>query len=207
MRVLTIIVVLILYMYTCAGQADACGPSCIGGGYNTNDDLNQPSGDDDERQEVEVQDSYAAFSLPWLSEPWAQDTGYCFGNYYGYGWTGTLIWPVDGELSSRLFRIGHQAIDIESEIDSPVWAAASGVVMYAGWNHNGYGNLVAINHGSRITIYAHLNDVSVSCGQSVYVGQTIGSVGMTGGTTFPHLHFGVVSGNRAYNPMLYLADR
>jgi len=64
------------------------------------------------------------------------------------------------------------------------------VVVYAGWNDYGYGEMVVIDHGSGWqTLYAHLSQVNVGCGEEVYQGNVIGLMGSTGRSTGPHLHF------------------
>jgi len=88
---------------------------------------------------------------------------------------------------------GHEGVDLSPTmgIGEPVHAAGSGTVAYAGWNSYGYGNVVVIGHGAYFTLYGHLNSYSVSCGASVSAGQVIGTVGNTGNSTGPHLHFEV----------------
>ena len=85
----------------------------------------------------------------------------------------------------------HEGIDIGAGYGTPIRAAASGTVIYCGWE-SGYGNLVVIDHGGSIaTAYGHQSSIAVSCGQSVSQGQVIGYVGSTGHSTGPHLHFEV----------------
>ncbi|HQK42015.1 MAG TPA: M23 family metallopeptidase [Anaerolineaceae bacterium] len=81
-------------------------------------------------------------------------------------------------------------MDIHGEIGEPVFASDNGVVVYAGWNDWGYGEMIVIDHGQGWqTLYAHLSTVDVTCGQEVYQGDTIGTVGTTGNSSGPHLHF------------------
>jgi murein DD-endopeptidase MepM/ murein hydrolase activator NlpD len=69
----------------------------------------------------------------------------------------------------------------------------------------GYGNLILIRHpDGYVTLYAHLNNIGVSYGDYVARGQRIGSVGSTGRSTGPHLHFEIQTGGRSYNPLVYL---
>jgi murein DD-endopeptidase MepM/ murein hydrolase activator NlpD len=106
---------------------------------------------------------------------------------------GFFIWPADNHyLSGNDFWSGHLAIDIATASGAPIYAADSGVVVFAGWNSNGYGNVVMIDHQNGYhTLYAHLSSIGVSCGSSVFQGNVVGRAGSTGNSTGPHLHFEV----------------
>jgi len=119
--------------------------------------------------------------------------GTCPGGYEGAYGTGGFIWPADNHyLSGNDYWSGHLAIDIAAGTGARVYAADSGVVVFAGSALGGYGNMVVIDHGNGYqTLYAHLSSVGVSCGQSVLQGQYIASAGNTGYSTGPHLHFEV----------------
>ena len=144
---------------------------------------------------------------PWLTADRPYNTGHC-PLVNGWGWTGYLSWPIDGTIhEGRAFRFGHRGIDIDAPNLSPVFASASGVVVWAGFHINGFGNLVALAHGNGWqTFYAHLDTVSVGCGEYVQRGEQIGTTGLTGGTTFPHLHFEVRNNRLAYNPLQFLEN-
>ncbi len=119
------------------------------------------------------------------------------------------IWPSQGILTSGYgWRWGrmHRGIDIAAPIGTPIFAAAPGVVAYAGWNSGGYGNLVEIEHpDGSVTLYAHNSQILVNKGQKVSQGQQISTMGSTGRSTGPHLHFEIhPSGNGAVNPMALL---
>ena len=118
------------------------------------------------------------------------DPGACETIDGAYG-TGTFVWPaVNKSLSGNDYWSGHPALDITSNMGSPVFASDSGLVVYAGWNNTGYRNMVMIDHGNGDqTHYAHLSQVSVSCGSSVYQGSSIGVSGRSGNSSDPHLHF------------------
>lgn len=121
----------------------------------------------------------------------AYGPGACSGSLTGAVGTGGFIWPTANHyVSGNDYWSGHLAIDIAAGAGAPVWAADSGVVVFAGWSTVGYGNMVMIDHGNGWqTLYAHLSQVNVSCGQSVGQGQLIGLAGSTGNSTGPHLHF------------------
>lgn len=138
------------------------------------------------------------------------------------GGGGKFIWPANGPKTSdygwRSHPISggkklHAGMDIGVGIGTPLQAAASGVVISAG-AMNGYGNTIMISHSidgqSYTTLYAHLDSVSVSAGQHVSQGQTIGATGNTGGSTGPHLHFEIHEGgwnaakSNSVDPLKYL---
>jgi murein DD-endopeptidase MepM/ murein hydrolase activator NlpD len=123
------------------------------------------------------------------------------------GGSGVLQWPVSGPVTSGFgWRWGrmHEGIDIAVPTGTPVGAAGSGTVIYAGWM-GGYGYLVAIDHGGGLsTAYGHNSSVSVSVGQSVEAGQTIALAGSTGHSTGPHVHFETRVNGRPVDPLTYL---
>ena len=136
------------------------------------------------------------------------------GSQAGVGSTGTgapsasgLIWPLDGVVTSGFgMRWGrmHEGIDIAASTGAPVWAAAAGTVIHAGWL-GGYGNLVVLDHGNGLaTAYAHCSAILVGVGQTVAQGETMALVGSTGHSTGPHLHFEVRVDGVAVDPLLYL---
>lgn len=118
--------------------------------------------------------------------------GGCSGDYSGGAvGSGGFIWPsANHYISGNEYWSGHLGIDIAAGTGDTVWAADTGVVVFAGWAITGYGNMVMIDHGNGWqTVYGHLSSVRVSCGQSVSQAQSIGSAGSTGNSTGPHLHF------------------
>jgi murein DD-endopeptidase MepM/ murein hydrolase activator NlpD len=123
-----------------------------------------------------------------------------------------LIWPVQGSIASpfgsRCLANGdcsfHPGIDIAAASGTPIHAAASGTVIYAGWME-GYGNLTVIDHGRGLaTAYGHQSSIGVGMGASVSQGSVIGYVGCTGYCFGPHLHFEVRVNGEVVDPMGYL---
>lgn len=122
------------------------------------------------------------------------------GAYTGTPWRGRFIRPVPGRISSGYGwrthpitrrRQFHTGVDIAASYGTPVRAGGDGRVIFTGWR-GGYGNVVIIDHGDKVTtIYAHLSSIRVSEGTVVKAGQVIGRVGSTGFSTGPHLHFEV----------------
>jgi murein DD-endopeptidase MepM/ murein hydrolase activator NlpD len=127
-----------------------------------------------------------------------------------YGISTGFIWPANGVLTSgygpRWGRI-HQGIDIAAPIGTPVVAAASGKVVFSGWNDGGYGYLVEILHpDGTLTRYGHNSALYVKNGEQVNQGQLIAAMGSTGYSTGPHVHFEIrPNAGAAIDPMIYLA--
>ena len=97
----------------------------------------------------------------------------------------------------------HEGIDLAAPAGTPIQAAASGRVTFAGWQR-GYGLIVIIDHGAFITKYAHNTENLVRVGDEVLRGQPIAKVGRTGNATGNHLHFELVLDGKAVDPLLYL---
>lgn len=123
---------------------------------------------------------------------------------------GNFRWPTSSHHISQYYHYGHYGIDIDGSTGDPVWAAASGTVIFAGWKSNGGGYQVWIAHGSGLyTTYNHMSSVAVGRGQHVGKGQRVGRVGATGNATGSHLHFEVWrgpiwDGGSRVNPLKYL---
>ena len=121
---------------------------------------------------------------------------------------GFLVWPVKGQMTSKFGnRNGrdHDGIDIAARKGSPIVAAADGKIMFSGWGPTGYGLMVIIKHKKNLTtVYAHNSHIHVHKNQVVRQGQRIASVGSTGRSTGPHLHFEVRNDTHPQNPLNYL---
>jgi len=118
--------------------------------------------------------------------------------------TGSFGWPTSGTVTQG-FKPRHKAIDIGAPTGTAVVAADSGYVVKVGWSEYGYGKYVVIDHGNGFqTLYAHLSTILVEVGQSVSKGERIGSVGSTGRSTGPHLHFEIRYHGIQRNPFGYL---
>jgi murein DD-endopeptidase MepM/ murein hydrolase activator NlpD len=124
------------------------------------------------------------------------------------------IWPTQGFLYQR-FGVRsespdldethiHTGIDISCPRGNPVIAAADGTVFQTG-RRSDYGNIIIIEHGQGVsTWYAHLTAIFVAPGQEVKKGNIIGTVGTTGRSTGPHLHYEIRHGDHPLNPMLFM---
>ncbi len=123
-----------------------------------------------------------------------------------------FLWPVPSSttVSSNFgWRWGrpHQGMDIAARVGANIVAAADGVVVYQGDEIGGYGNITVLAHkGGYFTVYAHADKNFTREGQRVFRGQVIATVGMTGRTYGPHLHFEVRKNGEAIDPEKYLAN-
>lgn len=117
--------------------------------------------------------------------------------------------PVEGAIIStygpKENGLHNDGINISAPPGTPVRAADNGVVVYAGSELKGSGNLVLVRHDGRwMTAYAHMGNIQIKRGDVIKRGQTIGTVGSTGSVDSPQLHFEVRRGTEAINPKQYL---
>ena len=146
----------------------------------------QPDGEFQERRPAELEQINAARRLSSNAEGWRQD----------------FIWPTSGRITGRFGaqrvyagRPGapHAGVDIAGRTGTPVLAPADGVVILAASSpFTLEGNLLMIDHGMGLnSAFLHLSRIDVTLGEHVRQGQPIGTVGMTGRATGPHLHWGM----------------
>ena len=123
------------------------------------------------------------------------------------------VWPVRGRITAGFGQrmdpftgegAFHTGVDIAAPVGTPIRAVADGILFHAGPDSS-YGNGALIDHGYGLTTkYGHLRSLTVVVGQEVNRGEIIGTVGMTGRTTGPHLHYEVLVGGIPVNPVNYL---
>lgn len=123
-----------------------------------------------------------------------------------------FAWPVRGRVVSGYGVKGpgyrNDGINIEAPRGSPIMAAENGVVVYAGNEVAGFGNLVLLRHdGGYVTAYAHADQLMVQRGQVVQRGQQIATVGSSGNVTEPQLHFEIREGVKARDPRRLMASQ
>ena len=121
----------------------------------------------------------------------------------------TIIYRISSPFGYRIHpikgvRIKHLGVDIPGGVNTPVYAARKGKVIFAGYS-GGYGNLVIVRHDKGFTTYyAHLNKINTYTGATVGVGTIIGRMGSTGNVTGSHLHFEIRRHGEAVNPAEYI---
>ena len=125
-------------------------------------------------------------------------------------WLSGFIMPIEGRISgkfggqrimNKIPKSPHQGMDIAAKEGTEIKASADGEIVLAYPDLFYSGNVVVIDHGFGLqTIYAHMKDMKVKVGQKVSQGDIIGTVGMTGRATGPHLHWGASLRNVRFNP-------
>jgi len=125
------------------------------------------------------------------------------------------IWPTQGWISSEFGertspftgrKEFHKGLDISTALGAPVYATAAGAVSFAG-EGQGSGPTVTIEHpGGITTSYSHLREITVAQGQAVSRGEAIGTVGDSGRSTGPHLHYEIRLNGVPVNPMRYILN-
>ena len=117
---------------------------------------------------------------------------------------GAFVWPAAKHYLSGFDyapNANHWGLDLAGNDGEGVYATDAGVVVYAGWNNYGYGNMIMVDHGNNFqSLYAHLSGISVGCGQSVGQGDLIGTIGNTGRSSGSHLHFEIRAISSWVNP-------
>jgi murein DD-endopeptidase MepM/ murein hydrolase activator NlpD len=124
----------------------------------------------------------------------------------GHGWRNH---PIRGG------RRMHEGTDIAAPEGTPVYSAAPGKVINKAFDKSGYGHYIDVNHGPKMSRYAHLKEASsLSVGDNVTTNTVVGLLGSTGGSTGPHLHFEIRNNSqkddkgrpKSEDPMQYIAD-
>lgn len=122
---------------------------------------------------------------------------------YGFVFTSAFGWRIHPIYGDSRF---HSGVDLAAPEGTPIYATRSGVVDTADYQAGGAGYYVQINHGDGYrSIYMHMTHYIVGCGDYVSQGQIIGYCGSTGGSTGPHLHFGISYNGSYVNPANYIS--
>lgn len=122
----------------------------------------------------------------------------------------TFQWPVTGRVIATYGEMGsglrNDGLNIAANKGTPIRAAENGVVVYAGDEIKGFGNLLLIRHADGFTTaYAHCDALLVNRGDTIRRGQVIARVGDTGHVSKPQLHFEIRKGTQAVDPQEYLS--
>ena len=178
-------------------------------------DLNQDTNEifyyiDDQEQELDDIEAMLDELLevaPALSEILSHDKQEMEDHIYLMEHTPS-IWPtwgtITGLFNERRYGHYHKGLDIGNNTGTPISTTASGVVIFAGW-HGGYGRKLVIYHGfGYTTVYAHLYKMNVEVGDEVEKGEVIATMGNTGNSTGPHLHYEVLVDGIPNNPKNFL---
>ncbi|MBI4039451.1 M23 family metallopeptidase [Candidatus Daviesbacteria bacterium] len=113
--------------------------------------------------------------------------------------------PLASSYLSQDFFAYHPGNDLAAPLGSPVFPIAPGKVTFAGFRFDGHGNTIEVDHGDGlVSLYAHLGEIKVAKNQEVDKLTVIGTVGLTGFTSGPHLHVEVTDNGRAINPKTLL---
>lgn len=131
---------------------------------------------------------------------------------------GGYVMPVSGSIGQSLIvgsggsmsrsAGGHSGLDISAPSGTPVKSVAAGTVVSINASGAAYGNHVVVKHADgKYTLYAHMSSISVGMGQSVGAGTQVGTVGSTGFSSGPHLHFEVRTDPTAFNSGVFLEPK
>ncbi|MEJ2692869.1 MAG: M23 family metallopeptidase [Candidatus Thiodiazotropha sp.] len=121
------------------------------------------------------------------------------------GWISSYFGMRNDPFTGK--RAMHKGMDFAGKVGSDVVAVAAGVVTWAGERY-GYGAMVEINHGKGIvTRYGHNKKLLVEVGDRIKQGQVIATMGSSGRSTGPHVHFEVMKNGRAVNPSKYIQSK
>ena len=112
-----------------------------------------------------------------------------------------FVMPVESGQISQGYTSYHRAFDIATRLGTPIRPVGAGKIEFAGYIADGKGNTVIIDHGDGLkTVYAHMGKIYAGVGNMVDTKTVIGTIGLTGRTTGPHVHFELYDNNVAVNP-------
>ena len=161
-------------------------------------------------KEAEYKEGLATY-VPPTTRPSGTDTTPSTQAPSSSGWISPLSsYTLTSPFGMRIHPIQkvwkmHNGVDMSAPQGTPIYAAKSGKVTKTSYQAGGAGYYVSINHGDGFSsVYMHMTHYIVSPGQYVSAGQVIGYVGSTGGSTGPHLHFGIAYNGTYVNPMNYV---
>lgn len=146
----------------------------------------------DDIYELALRSDEMATAMPTIS-PVMTDGSCWYSSLYG-----TRVHPITGKKKT------HDGVDIAGNMGTPIYATGDGVVERISYDMFGYGRYIMIDHGFGYkTRYGHLNTADVKVNQKVKKGDFIGTMGNTGRSTGPHLHYEIIYMGRTVNPLNY----
>lgn len=180
--------------------------SAYSGSADSGDSADSSSPSDSSDSSVEV--AAPAPKAPAVKAPAKQQGGSASTGFVApVGSSPSTAYKTAGSMWSSGY---HTGVDFTASTGTTVMAVGAGTVVSAGWS-GAYGNEVVIQHADgKYSQYAHLSQLSVSSGQSVTGGQTVGLSGSTGNSTGPHLHFEIRTGpsyGSDIDPLAYLRSK
>ena len=157
--------------------------------------------DDLSEQVLERQQQLAALEQLLDLRQYEEDAAVA-GRPIASGWLSSPFGPRVDPIHGRLAT--HKGIDFAGRLGDPILAVAAGIVTYAG-HRPGFGRLVEVTHGNGyVTRYAHCDALSVEVGQVVSKGDEVATMGNSGRSTGPHVHFEVLKNGRQVDPTRYV---
>jgi murein DD-endopeptidase MepM/ murein hydrolase activator NlpD len=113
--------------------------------------------------------------------------------------------PLETLKINQGYSFFHPGVDLDGNTGDPIKSIKMGRVIEAGYRHDGYGNMVLIDHGGGLeSLYAHLSKIEVTVGEQVDMNTEIGKVGVTGHSTGSHLHLEILQNGKDINPFSIL---
>ena len=153
-------------------------------------------------QSLEAREAQLAILADLMSNRKLNDDVFLAGRPVLRGWMSSRYGRRTDPFSGR--PAWHKGVDFAGKTGSDIISVAAGIVTYAS-NRKGYGNLVEINHGNGfVTRYGHCQTIKVATGDLVRTGDVIATMGSTGRSTGPHVHFEVIKDGRHVDPALYI---
>ncbi len=114
----------------------------------------------------------------------------------------SVQYPLEDFRINQRYSYFHPAVDFGANIGDSIKPIKAGAVVEAGYSNDGYGNTIVVDHGKGLASrYAHLDEIEVDSGETVTTNTEIGTVGITGRSTGPHLHLEVLQDGTAINPL------
>lgn len=116
-----------------------------------------------------------------------------------------IQFPLQNKKINQGFSFFHPGVDLGAEVGDSIKPIKAGIVTEAGYQTDGYGNTVYVDHGNGLgSRYAHMSKIEVKVGDKVTMDTEIGKVGLTGHTTGPHLHLEIHQNGTVINPLTLL---